>query len=137
MKYYFVLNPASGNKKNRNRILIDIRDVAKKYGLDYDVYFTKAPGDARYFAKQVCEDSLNEPIRIYGFGGDGTDNELVNGAYGHENVEIGIVPFGTGNDYIRNYGDPSCFLDIDNQILGESRYSDLIKLSEGHTPRGS
>jgi len=131
MKYYFILNPASGKKKNVNTNLYKIRDLVKRDGLDYDLYFTKSQGDAERFVRKTCESHVKasdaEPIRIYAFGGDGTVNELVNGAFGFENVEIGIIPEGTGNDYIRNYGDPKAFLDLEAQLLGDSRYSDLIK----------
>lgn len=131
MKYYFILNPASGSKKHANRNLYRIRDAVKKYGLDYDVYFTRCQGDAERFVRRTCESHAKaqdaEPIRIYAFGGDGTVNELVNGAYGFDNVEVGIIPQGTGNDFIRNYGEPKDFENLENQILGESRFSDLIK----------
>lgn len=129
MKYYFILNPASGNKKHKNDSLYLIRDVVKKYELDYDIYFTRHQGDAARYIKETCEAhaKAQDPIRFYAFGGDGTVNELVNGAYGYDNVEVGIIPQGTGNDYIRNYGDPKQFADLESQILGESRYSDLIR----------
>ena len=124
MKYYFILNPESGNKKNKNDILREIRDAARKLDADYEVYFTKAPGDAKNYVRSICG---TEPVRIIGCGGDGTVNELVNGAYGFDHAEIGIIPQGTGNDYIRNYGSPEAFKDVEKQMLGESRYSDLIE----------
>ena len=137
MKYYFILNPASGKKEHKNDILKEIRDTARKLGVEFEVYFTKAPGDAKRFVREVCEEHAKafaaedgasaEPIRIIGCGGDGTVNELVNGAYGFDHVEIGIIPQGTGNDYIRNYGDPKAFLSVENQMLGESKESDLIE----------
>ena len=134
MKYYFILNPESGNKKHKNDILRDIRDAARKLGEDFDVYFTKAPGDARRYVREVCETHAKantgtepETIRIIGCGGDGTVNELVNGAYGYANVEIGVIPQGTGNDYIRNYGDPAAFRNVENLMLGSCRPSDLIE----------
>lgn len=125
MMHYFVLNPASGNKKGKNDILREIRDAAEKVGVEYDVRFTKAPKDGRKIVRSICENA-DGPVRIYGCGGDGTVNELVNGAYGFDNVEIGVIPQGTGNDYIRNYGDPEQFLDVEKQLLGKSQDSDLI-----------
>ena len=177
-KNIFVLNPASGRRKHGNEILRQIRDAADRVGADFDVYFTKEPGDARRYIREYCENMAKIPatagkaatpapeespastalegapatpapakkaatptpeespaeadiadrntVRFFGCGGDGTVNELVNGAYGFEGVEIGVIPHGTGNDYIRNYGDPGAFLDIERQLLGESRHSDLI-----------
>ena len=135
MKYIFVLNPASGRKKHGNDILREIRDAATGAGVDFDVYFTREPGDALRYVREYCRDRdrdqkdgsiSTEPVRFYGIGGDGTMNELVNGAYGFEGVEVGVIPQGTGNDYIRNYGLPEDFMDIDRQLTGESRESDLI-----------
>ena len=112
MKYYFILNPVSGNRQRGYEILKKIRDAYK-------------------FVKEKCEEwekiGNGETLRLYGVGGDGTVNELVNGAYGYNNVELGVIPQGTGNDYIRNYGDGSHFLNIEEQIAGSSKYSDLIK----------
>lgn len=126
-KHIFVLNPASGRRRHSNDILREIRDAANRVGVDFDVYFTRGPGDATGFIRKTCEErAFAGPIRFYGCGGDGTVNELVNGAYGFDGVEVGVIPQGTGNDYIRNYGEAEAFLDIERQLLGESRYSDLI-----------
>ena len=136
MKYYFILNPVSGGKKHKNEILYEIRDAVKKYGIDYDVYYTKGPGDAQRYVRELCKTHRWEAelrgedpdsLRVIGVGGDGTVNELVNGAFGFDNVEVGAIPYGTGNDYIRNYGDPDAFRSVEGQILGESRDSDLIR----------
>ncbi|MDO4870468.1 MAG: diacylglycerol kinase family protein [Bacillota bacterium] len=131
MKYYFILNPASGSKSHKNDALYEIRDAARKYDLDYDVYFTKAAGDARSFVRQICQNNEASPqpqqLRFIGWGGDGTLHELVNGAFGYDHTEIGIIPYGTGNDYVRNYGDPGDFMSLESQILGQSRPSDLIR----------
>ena len=55
MKYYFILNPASGKNALKNDILVDIRDAARKLDVEFDVYFTKAPGDAKRFVREICE----------------------------------------------------------------------------------
>ena len=132
MKYYFVLNPVSGRKDHSNSFLRLIRDTAERLGIDYEIYFTRHSGDADDYIRRVCRESGNicedsEPLRFYGIGGDGTVNEMVNGAYGFPNVEVGVIPQGTGNDYIRNYGSQRDFTNIEKQILGESVPSDLIR----------
>ena len=40
---------------------------------------------------------------IITIGGDGTINEIVNGAPCNPNVEFGVIPSGTGNDFVRNF----------------------------------
>lgn len=142
MKYYFVVNPVSGKRKIREKLIEDIRTVCEKEGLKWEIYRTEGAKDGERFIRGICERHRDsgEPLRIYACGGDGTLNEAVNGAYGFSNVEIGAMPLGTGNDYIRNYGEPGAFLDIRRQLRGASRCSDLIgyraeyggKVTEGH-----
>lgn len=126
---YFILNPVSGKKKADNSILKDIRDISKELGLESHVYFTKSKGDGERYIRELCGEykEKDEKLRIFGIGGDGTVNEMVNGAAGYDNVEVGIIPMGTGNDYIRNFGDAEKFRNIRGQLLGESVYSDLIR----------
>ena len=129
MKYVFIMNPNSGKAKRRERLISQIEAAAGTVNIEADVYFTKSQGDGKRYARKLCRESKSrgERLRIYGCGGDGTINELVNGCFGFDNVEIGAVPVGTGNDYIRNYGKVSDFMDIKRQLLGNSVESDLIK----------
>lgn len=141
MKHIFIMNPLSGRKKSRRHITDAITSACTELGVDYDIYFTREPLDCKRHARQLCEeaDAAGQELRIYGCGGDGTVNELVNGVCGFDNVEIGVIPMGTGNDYIRNYGDVSSFLDIKAQITGKSRHSDAIHFCaeyEGNVTEG-
>ncbi len=135
MKHVFIMNPESGKVRNRNRLINEIQDAAAELDIDYEIYFTKRQGDGTAYCKELCERYCkasgdapsDEPVlRIYGCGGDGTINELVNGCFGYDGVEIGAIPMGTGNDYIRNYGKAADFKDIRRQIRGKSAGSDLI-----------
>lgn len=129
MKYVFIMNPSSGQKNARTAFIKKAETAAKALQLDYELYLTKAPQDGGRFARALCmkNSERGERLRFYGCGGDGTLNELVNFTAGFPNVEIGMIPMGTGNDYIRNYGVVSDFLDLKGQFLGKSKYSDLIK----------
>ena len=129
MKHIFIMNPASGSVSRRDRLVESIDTAVKEAGADHEIYFTKHQGDCRRYVGEICSkyEAESRPVRIYGCGGDGTVNEVVNGAYGYENVELGIIPMGTGNDYIRNYGEVSDFRDIRRQLAGTSVYSDAIR----------
>ena len=128
MKHVFIINPNAGRKGKLENFCENIKTCAERLGLEYELYFTKGPKDCGKHARELCESlAEGEKLRIYGCGGDGTVNELVNGVYGFENVEIGVIPMGTGNDYIRNYGHPDDFRDIESQLNGISRTSDLIR----------
>ena len=129
MKHIFIMNPASGSVSRRDRLVESINAAAEEACADHEIYFTKHQGDCRRYVGEICSkyEAESRPVRIYGCGGDGTVNEVVNGAYGYENVELGIIPMGTGNDYIRNYGEVSDFRDIRRQLAGTSVYSDAIR----------
>lgn len=129
MRNIFVINPHSGKKRRQRKLIADIEAAASKLGLQCEVYYTKAAKDGERYIKEICEANAasGEQLRIYACGGDGTINEAVNGAFGYENVEIGAVPMGTGNDYIRNYGTAADFLDMERQLTGTSVSSDLIR----------
>ena len=128
MKHVFIINPNSGKAKSRDKFLNTLKEKAGALHIDYDVYYTKAPGDGQKYVRELCMKHAagGETLRIYGCGGDGTVNEMANAVYGFDNVEVGIIPMGTGNDYVRNYGDVADFLDIESQLLGKAKYSDLI-----------
>ena len=132
MKHIFIMNPAAGKGKAGKLFLPKIIETAKRIGVDYEIHRTIAPGDAEHFVKGRCEAQKAMPekddiLRFYACGGDGTLNEVANGAYGHDNVEIAMIPAGTGNDFPRYFGDSKYFEDIEGQILGEARPVDLIR----------
>ena len=45
--------------------------------------------------------STGKPVVILVLGGDGSINEVLNGIANFENTTIGILPFGSGNDFFR------------------------------------
>ncbi len=58
---------------------------------------THAPGDGARIARSAIREGFS---RILAMGGDGTVNEVLNGiAPDFDQVELGIAPLGTGNDF--------------------------------------
>ncbi|HWQ75177.1 MAG TPA: diacylglycerol kinase family protein [Syntrophomonas sp.] len=132
MKHIFIMNPAAGKGKAARVFLPKIIEAAKRLGIDYEIHRTIAPDDARHFVKKKCEETAVGPdpeaaLRFYACGGDGTLNEVINGAYGYINAETAMIPAGTGNDFPRNFGDLKYFEDIERQILGAARPIDVIR----------
>lgn len=128
MEHVFIINPNSG-KRTTQKLIEDIKTACEEASCSYDIYITREQGDGGRYAAKCCEEAKRsgDSLRIYACGGDGTINEIVNGCFGYDSVEIGAVPLGTGNDYIRNYGDAADFLDIRRQLSGVSKTNDLIK----------
>jgi diacylglycerol kinase family enzyme len=132
MKHIFILNPAAGKGRAAGFFLPKIIETSKRLGIDYEIHRTIAPDDARHFVKKRCEAAAADPepeaaLRFYACGGDGTINEVVNGAFGYKNVETAMIPAGTGNDFPRNFGKIKAFEDIERQILGTARPVDVIR----------
>ena len=116
MRHVFIINPVSGKRRDRRALLSKIERAFPKGG--YEVFTTLGPGDARDITQRVVADG--KPARIYACGGDGTLNEVANGAAGCGYVAITNVPTGTGNDFLRVYGKK-----------GRARLEDIAALRDG------
>ncbi len=101
MKYAFIVNPDSGQGKHGNDLVPKIRELIGSHPeKDIRMYYTEGAGDATVLADMIAQDTEGD-IVIFACGGDGTVQEVVNGIYGHENAILGVVPVGSGNDFIR------------------------------------
>jgi diacylglycerol kinase (ATP) len=102
-----------------------INPAAGSGGASRRVRQTSRAGDARRFAAEAVEAGVRRLILA---GGDGTIHEAVNGLSCLEEVTLGIVPLGTGNDLARCLGLP---LEIDAVLsvleAGHAEPMDLIR----------
>ncbi|MEG0961156.1 MAG: diacylglycerol kinase family protein, partial [Erysipelotrichaceae bacterium] len=129
MRNIFILNPAAGQGKALNQI-DDIKAAAAELNIDVEFYKTASPIDPEIYCGDIMASmDPNEKIRIYACGGDGTLNEVVNACYGYENVEIGVIPKGTGNDFVRNFGKKEDYFNYKAQLMGESIICNVINYS--------
>ncbi len=127
MKHIFILNPAAGRINAFESIEDKLKQVYDADGLDYEIYETKAPGDATAYIRDYCR-KHQEQVRFYACGGDGTLNEVVNGAVGFANASIGCYPCGSGNDFVKYYGGKQHFLNLQAQIDAKEETIDLIRV---------
>ncbi len=97
MKYIFIINPISGSR-NHSQIIRNIHDYMEEHNFDYEIHFTKQPGDATIIARSYTNE---KNIIIYSVGGDGTLNEIVNGI-AKSKIKLGVIPAGSGNDFYRS-----------------------------------
>ena len=49
---------------------------------------------------------------------------------GYPNVQLGVIPKGTGNDFLKTFGDVSPFFDIEKQMKGSVVKIDAIKAGD-------
>ena len=127
MRHLFIINPAAGKKGSTRQL----EELLEKLSFPHEVAYTEKEGDARRFTEEAVR--TGEPVRIYACGGDGTLNEVVNGAAGHDHAAITNVPKGTGNDFLKIFG-PGCrvlFYDLEKLAAGPQSSFDLIDCN-GH-----
>ena len=127
MKHLFIINPAAGKRESTARL----EKILAGLSFEHEVVYTKQAGDARRITEQAA--ALGDPIRIYACGGDGTLNEVVNGAAGHDHVAVTNVPKGTGNDFLKLFGEDyrALFYDLEELSRGPQQAFDLIDCN-GH-----
>ncbi len=126
MKHVFIVNPTAG----KGDTLASIRkSLDLKQDFEYEIYVTSKAGDATDYVAKTCEET-DEDIRFYSCGGDGTLNEVVSGCVGHSNAIVALYPSGSGNDFVKYYGDKDNFLNLDNLIEGTETKIDIIKVGD-------
>ncbi|MBO7303690.1 MAG: YegS/Rv2252/BmrU family lipid kinase [Clostridia bacterium] len=129
MIFHFILNPKSGRPRKQKNLEDLIKAACKKRNLSYHIYYTTCPGDASEYVRSMIRIS-QERQRFICIGGDGTLNEIVNSAPGNSNVEFGVIPYGSGNDFVRNFTNVENFYDIDALLDGTVVALDLIKCND-------
>lgn len=127
-KFVFIINPKAGKTGSAMNFINKIEAAGKAFELDSEIYITKAVSDAREYVKMRCK-NLDRPTRFYACGGDGTINEVINGAVGTPLASVGILPLGSGNDYIKAFKDAD-FLNLPAQIKGKPTPVDLIRIGD-------
>ena len=127
MRHLFIINPAAGKKETTAKL----EQQLKTLSFAHEVVYTEGAGDAKRIAAEAA--ALGEPVRIYACGGDGTLNEVVNGAAGHDHVAVTCVPKGTGNDFLKVFGDDyrTLFYDLEALAVGPQTPFDVMDCN-GH-----
>ena len=93
-----VLNPESGSADHAGTV----RDLAADHG--FEVRETAGEGDAPALAAEAAAAGAGF---VAAAGGDGTVNEVLDGLHGAgalQEVTVGVVPAGTGNNFASNVG---------------------------------
>ena len=126
MKHLFIINPRAGKKNSTVQLMEQIERLRQKHGIECEVVLTARRGDAEHAARRAAESG--EDVRIYSCGGDGTLNEVANGAAGAPRVEVTVIPVGTGNDFLKNSGEDSArFCDPEQLWDAPGHELDLIE----------
>jgi len=106
-KWFVIVNPNAGNGKGR-KDWVQISSNLKNHELIWSEYFTDRKGDAINVSQEAIASGYRKILCV---GGDGTLNEIVNGAFIQticptKDIILGLIPVGTGNDWGRMFGIP-------------------------------
>lgn len=124
MKHIFIVNPTSGNGQYVE-VIAQIKAFFKDVSL-YEIVMTEYAGHAQEIAERYAD---AEAYRLYSVGGDGTAHEVLNGL--HDGVGLGLIPAGSGNDFIRNLHPKVKFDTIIQDIVGGTiEQIDYIKFND-------
>jgi YegS/Rv2252/BmrU family lipid kinase len=97
----FLVNPASANGSTGRRWPQIARQAAAE-GLTGDALISEGPGHLVELAARASAEGARTIVVV---GGDGSVHEVVNGlvhAARAQEVELGVVPSGTGRDFVRS-----------------------------------
>ncbi len=106
-KWYIILNPVAGGGK-ATRLWPKMKVLFEEHGFDIIWEETKGKRHATELAEKAVLAGYKNIIAI---GGDGTNNEAVNGIFGQDKVSTKdicytLIPIGTGNDWIKTHQIP-------------------------------
>ncbi len=133
MRYVFIINPVAGKGNAEQQVLPQIKQHFADNS-DVSFYVTEYAGQAKDIA--VAEAQKGDKVRIFACGGEGTGFEILNGIIDYKNVELGVVPCGSANDFLKYYGDREDFTDIKELINGVAVPIDIIKADEFYCING-
>jgi diacylglycerol kinase (ATP) len=124
-----IVNPAAGGGRAA-KLAGDALARLKDKGLRVDVIASTSAGHVAQLANEAYAQGYR---RFLAVGGDGTAHELINGAYhggaAAERIELGFLPMGTGNSFLRDFtsGDAAEY-SIQALIAGNKRSVDLVRM---------
>ena len=112
-EWVFIVNPVAGNGFARS-IVPKLEEMIQKHNVDAEIVFTERSGHATELSEQYFKRGFRYIIAV---GGDGTFNEMSRSLISRKDVTIGIIPAGTGNDFIQILGFPSRLSDNEWDIF--------------------
>ena len=127
-RYYAIVNGAAAGGRCA-RLAPDALRALERRGVALDTAFTEEPRHATELARAAA---ANGHRHFLSAGGDGTAAEIVNGlveAGVSEECELAMLPLGTGNSFLRDFGITDAESAVDAIARGNSTPIDLLRLT--------
>lgn len=127
---FLIVNPNAG-QKNFKRSWQSIQNILNSKNIDFSFEFTKQQKDEISLVDKAVQKGFRNIIVV---GGDGTLHHTVNGIMGQRyikssDIKLGIIPLGTGNDWVRTYHIPNSIEEsIDIILNNETDFQDIGKI---------
>ena len=123
---YVICNPTAGNgRSEKTGALIDKTLTGKN--IEHEYLLTTAPGHATTLAAQAAQKGAEA---VFAIGGDGTVLEVARGLLGTQTA-LGVIPAGTGNDFIKTIATPKDPLKaLDAALQYSPRPTDAVRLND-------
>lgn len=131
MEYHLILNPAAGRgagQKSESQLL-------KLFETHFPKFHFHKTNAARH-ATQIAHQLKDSQSVLIAAGGDGTVHEVVNGMM-LGNCKLGIIPIGSGNDFIKMLNIPKDLASAIEVIRdGKTLSIDIGKVNDSYFSNG-
>ncbi|MFT7498840.1 MAG: diacylglycerol kinase (ATP) [Porticoccaceae bacterium] len=103
--WFVIINPTSGNGKSKKQIPKLLSELNTN-----SISFIHVITQYHNHGFELVQKAISEGYRKFiSVGGDGTLHNIVNGVMSQQivnsfDIKIGVIPVGTGNDWIKTYG---------------------------------
>lgn len=128
-KTLLILNPAAGKGKGLKNFDVVLSALSEKFK-NLEVKRSEYPGHIVEISKNAVKDGCQ---RIISIGGDGTPFEIINGVYADgkpgQEIELGTIPAGTGNSFIRDFDEIFPEKWVKHVINGKTRKVDMVEFT--------
>ena len=130
--YWFIIaNPTAGNKVF-NKQWKEIETQLSLNNISYSFAFTAFSKHEIELVQQAIQKGFRKIISV---GGDGTLHHVVNGIMLQtyvktSDITIGVIPIGTGNDWVKTYNIPNNTIEAINILKKKSTIKQDIGLCE-------
>lgn len=118
--YHFIVNLNSRTGKAK-KIWEELQEELERREIAYTLHETKYAGHAIEISRRLVRETASS-VKIIILGGDGTFNEVINGARDYQKLELGYIPTGSGNDLARGLKLSDSPMENLNRILNTKEY---------------